>query len=315
MDSLAVNALNDIAALQPGTVSGRTRLNAIDYNSVVGSETPQQRGVGLSLKLHSDGASFNRPVGDDSVIDLARRIGRNGKSYSVITSPPGGDRGIDANNLCCQIHQRSAAIAGINGGIGLKESLELTLGPAFNIPSLCTHNSSCHCGIESEWAADCEYPIAHFHRIGIAKFGRFEGPPNIDFDNRKICPLIKTDHAGLVFSVIAPKGNGYAINVLSFSAVFIRAFRNHVLVGKNVSIFIEDDSRAQTLLAEISATPRISLKKLIQKIVQGGAIRGMLFPAADTNCRFGIDIDDGVFHLVGNLGESGGKVSRRGYRE
>src|SRR3989304_3065916 len=46
-------------------------------------------------------------------------IDRDGKSYTLITTASGKYSGIDTNNLSPYVDERSATVAGVNGGVSL----------------------------------------------------------------------------------------------------------------------------------------------------------------------------------------------------
>src|SRR5271169_6862527 len=89
------------------------------------------------------GASPHLPGRNEVVVNLAHGVGRDGEADAVIRIMVGGDGGVDPNHLAGQIHQRTTAVARVDGGVCLEVVLELALGTGFNAAAFSADNAGC----------------------------------------------------------------------------------------------------------------------------------------------------------------------------
>src|SRR5271157_320967 len=212
---LAINAQDHVAPLQASVVGRTVRLDGVNDNTVVRAKAAQQGRLGLRVELHADGATLDRAIGDDGVVDLAGSVRGNGEPYSVVAPAPCGNGRVDADHLCGQVYQRSATIAGIDGGIGLQEALKLALRSPFDVAAFGADNPGGYGGIEAEGASDRQHPVTHPHGIRVTEFGRKQRLPGVDLNDGEVGPLVEADHPGLVLGdIVAVQVNRDADNRL-----------------------------------------------------------------------------------------------------
>ena len=106
----SVHCGNHIAALQSRSRSWAAGFHALNGDSVRRAKFLQHRRVRalLFLKTHANRAARDFAVLDEVVIYLDRGIGRQRKSYALISTALRLDRCINADHLPGHVHQRSA---------------------------------------------------------------------------------------------------------------------------------------------------------------------------------------------------------------
>jgi hypothetical protein len=101
----AVYGDNQIAAVQPGTLGGRPRLDAgYDRTRRVLGIHRLREVRGQVLDRHADAAALHRAVLDDLLHDAARHVDRYGEPDADIAAAGRQDRGVDADALPLQIN-------------------------------------------------------------------------------------------------------------------------------------------------------------------------------------------------------------------
>src|SRR5207245_1293576 len=80
-------------------------------------------------------------------------------AHAIGRAAPRGDRRVDADHLPGQVDQRPAAVARIDGCVGLQEALELAFLTALDIAHLGADNPGRYCGFEAERAAYRQHPV------------------------------------------------------------------------------------------------------------------------------------------------------------
>src|SRR5579863_5219265 len=96
-------------------------------------------------------------------------------------------------------------------------------------------------------------------------------------------------------------------------------FFDYVAIGNNVSLGIHDDAGAERALTQgagsRTALPALAAEEAVKEIVERVLVLivGISTPAVWVlDGGFSINVDDGGFELLGNLGELIGKLLRRG---
>jgi hypothetical protein len=93
----------------------------------------------------------------------ARQVDRDGKAHAGIVAADGEEGGVDADEIAAQAHQRTAGIAGIDGGIGLDEIL---IGPDPHIGPVQAADDPCAHGLaDLQWIADGEHEVPDRRRL------------------------------------------------------------------------------------------------------------------------------------------------------
>ena len=153
------------------------------------------------------------------------------------------NRGVDADHVAVDIHQRATGVAGVDRRIGLNEifkgvDAEMTARQRAD-------NAERHRLPDAEWIADRQHQIADLRLIGLAEGNRRQ-LRQIDLDDREIGIGIGADHFGFGTAVVSER---------DFD--FIRRF-NHVRVGEDVTFFTDDDAGTK-VAAFLRRAPSLSL--------------------------------------------------------
>ena len=106
--------------------------------------------------------------------DKHHQIDRNRETDAFVAARIAGDRGVDANHLTSQIQQRTAAVARVDGGVGLQEILQTDLfGAQFQITPTFGADDAVADGVaQPEGTADRQHEVANFHSVAVADVGR-----------------------------------------------------------------------------------------------------------------------------------------------
>jgi len=126
-------------------------------------------------KLHADRTARNFAGLDNAVVDFGCGVDRHGKPDALIAARTGGDGRVDPDHFAANIQQRAAAVAGIDGRVGLQEVLELGR-VARNIALLRADDTRGDGRLEPEWGTDGYGPIAYFNGFRVADLGRRQVP-------------------------------------------------------------------------------------------------------------------------------------------
>ncbi len=110
---------------------------------------------------------------DEVVVDADDGIGRHGEADALRAHGLGIDGGVHADDLASHVDERAAGVAGIDGGIGLDEALELVgdaVGAGFIDLAVLGGDDAGRDGlVEAEGAADSEYPVANLGAVRVAE--------------------------------------------------------------------------------------------------------------------------------------------------
>ena len=173
------------------------------------------------------------------VVNVDHGFRRQRKTHARIGVGFAQNCGVDADHFAVHIDQRSAGVAGIDGGIGLNEGLEL---PAGNDVASLGRNDSCGYRLrQSERTAHGQNPVAYLHAVGVAHLGGGQRAIHVNLDHGKIGFLIGADDFGVVLHarriILKPHANAVG-------------FLDHMPVGDDVSLGIDNHARTQGALAD-----------------------------------------------------------------
>src|SRR6478736_2186778 len=103
-----------------------------DFGDAGAGEGRHSEGLGtllieIDVELYAEKTARDFVVVDQRVGDAGRDIDRNREADSFVAAGGAGDGGVEAHHFAAQIHEWSAAIAGVDGGIGLDEILPLEI--------------------------------------------------------------------------------------------------------------------------------------------------------------------------------------------
>jgi hypothetical protein len=193
------------------------------------------------------------PVADDVVVHAHGSIDRQCKSDALRSAVLRRDHGVDADHFAADVQQRTAAVARIDGGVGLNKALELR--PDL-FPARRAHNSGRHRLLQAEGRADRHGPVAHLDSIGVADRHRRQRRPGIDLDDRNIALAVRADQPRAVFRRVAIQSHANMIHIL-----------DHVIVGDDVAVLIDDEAGSRLLPAQRLRRGRL-LRAVIKEVAE-----------------------------------------------
>src|ERR1019366_4636824 len=265
---LAVDGNDGVASLQASLVGRAIGGNVSDGYAARDSINAGHRRIRDGVELHANRTTRNLVVRSDQlVVNLHHGIGRHREADALVSSATGVNGSVDADHLARHVHQRTARVAGIDGSVGLDERLKLPVGN--DIAALGGDDTGGDRLIETEWASHRKHPVADRHAVRIAQLRGGQRLLGINLDDREIGFLVNPDHDGVV-------GNGRGIvHELDADSV---GFFDHVIVGNDVALGIDDDAGTQGTFAKVVGTltlvrtalatlPSLSAKKAVEEIL------------------------------------------------
>src|ERR1017187_1593714 len=119
-DTAAIGADYDIPDLQARRLRRTSRGYVIDHNPPILREAQsfgQVVGDGLSARLDLD--AMHVPILTQALIDELHDSCRDGKPESFASTPGGENKSVNPYHVAVGIHQRAAAVARVDGSVGL----------------------------------------------------------------------------------------------------------------------------------------------------------------------------------------------------
>ena len=152
----------------------------------------------------------------------------------------GVDGGVHADDFAVHVEQRSAGVAGVDGGVSLNEVLELAACAGLD-GAIFSGDDSGGDGLgEGEGTADGLDPIADVGGVRVADFDGRERDLGIDFDDGDVSGFIKTDDdGGSAFIVI--------VTIRGELDVDFVGLLDDVIVGDDVALGVNDEAGAEGL--------------------------------------------------------------------
>src|ERR1019366_9977713 len=93
---------------------------------------------------------------------------------------------------------------------------------------------------QREGAANGFNPVAHLRHVGVAKLDDRQRGTDVDFDHCQVGRLVYADYAGRTAQILAVRvGGELYINLVGLL--------NHVVVGDDVALGVDDEARAERL--------------------------------------------------------------------
>src|SRR5207247_1077115 len=149
------------------------------------------------------------------------------------------DRGVDADDFSLDIQERSAAVAGIHGRVGLQILLEVVGEAAFAATALGADNAERIAAIETVGTAHSPDHVADFEVVAATPLGR-DQIWQVDFDHREIEQAIGAGDRGVGSSAIAE---------LDFDRA---GLTNDVEVGHDVSRRVDNHAGTLTVVPQLA---------------------------------------------------------------
>ena len=171
LDGAAVDGGDDVAGLDAALVGGPAGLHLLDEHAVLESVDAIDGAGEAGAERDADRPARDFVAGaDEVVVDGDDGVGRHGEPDALVAGGLRVDGGVDADDFAVHVEQRSAGVAGIDGGVGLDEVLELA-GDAGLDGAIFGGDDAGGNGLrEGKGAADGFNPVADLGLIGVAHF-------------------------------------------------------------------------------------------------------------------------------------------------
>ena len=296
------------AATQAGAVGGATGDGLNDEETVVGCEAEFVGQFGIDGDgANAEGGTAHASQGDEIVDDGFSGIDGDGESDAGALADAGGDHRINADDFAVEVEERASRITGVDGGVGLNGVFD---DHAVGLLHLAdgTDDAAGEGSGEPEGIADGVDLLADLQIGGIAE-GHGLQTGGLDLKDSQVMCLVGADDGGFVFLAVV-KGDP------DFTRV-----GDDVVVGKDVSFFVDDETGALAFL-RIEAVKEIEGLNFRSDIDDGGDV---LAVDADVVLLFGVEgfasggFGDlnvlGVADPIGRMEESvtvGGEVEESG---
>ncbi len=238
-------------------------------------------------------------------------LGRHRKADADRAAGGRDDRGVDADHFAFEIEQRAARVAAIDGGVGLDV---VVIGAGIDVAVARRHDAGGDRAAQAERVADGDDPFAEAKRIGVAELHRLERLGRLDPQHCQIGLLILADNLGL-----EPRAVGQ-------DHVDLVGFGDHVVVGDDDAGRIDDEAgtertdparRAIGGLLIVATLSAAVLEEFLEELLERRTrrqIRRLLRAAARATLDLlrGRDVDHGIDHFFGNIGDGLGAACENG---
>jgi len=299
---LAVDIGDDIAGLQAGFIGRAAWLYGFNDDAVGDAEFLHEHGIIAAILLESDadGAASDFAVGDELIVDVDYRRGRQREADAFEAAAAGVDGSVDADDFAGHVDERAAGISRVDGCVRLNETLKLVpdVGAVFR-----AYDSGSDGGIQAEGAADGEDPVADLHAVGIAELGDRQFAIRVDFYYSEVGVFIEPDDASAVLGGIAIERH------LNFGGLV-----DYVIVGEDETLFVDDYAGAEAAFGVGAVIGRV--EETVEEVLEGIAeFFGRLATFGLFDYLRSGDVDDGGAEFLGYGGEGVGKRNGIGHGE
>ena len=192
-DRMAAGRQHDIALFEASCVSRPARQHVRKDHTGMAIEPQGLRHQRIDiLSDYANGSPMHVAFFADLLIDTPHNVGRDGKTDSLAAAGSGVNHGVDARDIAIRVQQRPAAIAGVDGRVGLNISSRLTGIQLARGRADETHGESI---FEAERTAEREDDLPLFEGVGIAKMEGWE-IGSVDLQDGEIRIFIRAYDAG-----------------------------------------------------------------------------------------------------------------------
>src|SRR5207249_10608021 len=317
-DLCSVDFGDDIPGANAGLDCRTSRHDILDHNAAfrLEPERAAQRCVlsRIGAVLDSYTAARYLPALNKLVVHLDGRVGWKRKSKPGGLPRFGNDGCVDSNNFSGHIDQGTAAVAWVNGCVGLQEALEVVPGAA-DLGTAFSADDAVRDGvIEAERASNSQHPVSDLDGIGVAQLEDGQVPAGFDFNNRQIGIGVASDELRLKLRFIFETDHD------------LRGLIHDVVVRQDKAGLIDNKTGAE-IPHSLAAVGRIRTAEEVEEIegikfpwVPVAIVRsvgsvgsvGIVVAIATANGGvlrrgFGIDVDDGRCDIRRDLTECVGK--------
>src|SRR5581483_2725327 len=182
--------------------------------------------------------------------DVLRGVDRRSEADADVAAALAEDRGVDADDFAAEIDQRPAGVAGVDRRVGLDEVVIRTRA---DVAALGADDTRRDGALEAEGVADRDDPFADLELVRIAELRHGKVGPDVDLDDRDLGLGVFADDLGFVL----PPGLQLHHD--------LRAVVDHMIVGEDRAVVIDDEARAQALLAESTAAATAAARGITEE--------------------------------------------------
>src|SRR5947207_743006 len=281
LELLAVELEQDVAALDAGLGRGAVRYDLVDEHALRLLGTELAREVGRErLDRDAEPAADHAALVAELRVDLARHVGRDRKADARAARD---DRGVDADHLGLQVHERPAGISWVDRGVGLEEVVE---GALTDLAGLGADDPRRHRGLQAERRADGDHPVADADLVRVAQSSEAKiALAVVQLEHGEVGLLVQADDLRLVLAAVERDD-------LDVGRPF-----DDMGVGERDARRVHDDAGAQAPLGDAfgDLAEEATVEFLTEELLEG---RPPLEPA-----RHRVDVDHGGLDRVRDGGE------------
>jgi len=299
-DSFAVEREDDVLGFEARGSGGTVVGDVGDDGSPVARQLERfGQGGRDGLGNDADLAASNPTEFANLFIHGADDVGRGGEADAFVATALGQDEGVDANEVAVGVDEGSAAVAGIDGGVGLEVDHGV-IGP--DLTGDGADDAHGDRIFEAEGAAEGEDDLALADFVGIAE-GEGGELGTGDFKDGDIGFAVESDElggdefAGGLEEAVARSGVFRGLRKEDLNAT---GSADDVGVGENVASGVDNDAAA----AATGGAEEIA-----------GAFGGGAEAACDDLDDGGVDLVDEIFKLAAQTAERGGGLAEERQRE
>lgn len=248
MERPAIKRDNEVAFAKPGQSRGRPGFHLQNKDGRFVLQTVMPRNSTMHTRVlasQPEVATTNAPILDEPGGDPFRSIDGDGEADALRGKD---DRGVDSDDLALGIHQRTAGVPGVQGGIGLNDGIDEAPRLRADGAAEGADDSSRDGAVKPVRIPDRDHQLSHSQWSGISQHGGLE-VGCIDSQDGQIRVRIFTDQMDIGLSSI---GQGHSQP---------RCVPNHVAVGQDEAVLSKDEagsasvSRRATLLFMLRLDP------------------------------------------------------------
>ena len=159
-----------------GPFGGRLRLDAGDARAdepVAGPAPWPACSLKLLSSLTPKKPRATRLLSTNCAGSAGDDVDRDREADALVAARGAGDGRVEADDFAAEIHERAAAVAGVDRGVGLNEVLpvELVVAQIEIVPALGADDAAGDALAQAERAADGQHEVADLERVAVAEPG------------------------------------------------------------------------------------------------------------------------------------------------
>ena len=241
-------------------------MNLLHQHAVLEAVNAVHRARKIRTEFDADRAARHLVAGTDQVVvDGDHGVGGHGEAKALVAARLGEDGRVHADDVAIHIQQRSAGVARIDGRVGLNEVLELTGSGRIDGPVLGRDDARCNGLRQRKGTADGADPVAHLRVVGVAQLDGRQRRAGVNLDDRQVGGLIEANHVRRPAHILVV-GIGGQLDVNLVGLL------DHVIVGDDVALGIDDEARAQRfanlVLVPASLVRHLAAEEAIEEVLE-----------------------------------------------